>query len=93
MFFRGGWNNRVGMVEQQTGIVSRIFVQEVIMNRKQIVIVISGLVVLALIVWHDLPIDFPGLIVKVVMLFLKLFVVIALTIVACVFTGGKKKLP
>ncbi len=60
-------------------------------NRKQIVIVISGLVVLALIVWHDLPIDFPGMIVKFVMLFVKLFIVIAVTVIACVFTGGKKK--
>ena len=45
----------------------------------------------ALIVWHDLPIEFPGIILKVFVLFLKLFAVFALAIFAYLFAGGKKK--
>ncbi|HAM52474.1 MAG TPA: hypothetical protein DCP92_17915 [Nitrospiraceae bacterium] len=61
------------------------------MNWKQLIILISAFVVSALILWHDLPIDFPGIIVKVVMLFVKLCVILAVTIFAYVFAGGKKK--
>jgi hypothetical protein len=61
------------------------------MNRKQIIILIVAFAVSALIVWHDLPIEFPGIIVKVLMLFVKLSVVLALTIFAYMFAGGKKK--
>ena len=61
------------------------------MNAKQITILIGALVVSALIVWHDLPIEFPGTIVKVVMLFVKLSAVLAVTIFAYIFAGGKKK--
>ncbi len=61
------------------------------MNRKQIIILIGALIVSALIVWHDLPIEFPGTIGKVLMLFVKLSVVLALTIFAYILTGGKKK--
>jgi hypothetical protein len=61
------------------------------MNRKQIIILISALIVSALIVWHDLPLDFPGTMFKVVMLFVKLFIVIALASFAYIFAGGKKK--
>ena len=61
------------------------------MNRKQIVILISGLIVLALVLWHDLPIEFPGTMFKVVMLFVKLFIVLALTSFAYILVGGKKK--
>ena len=61
------------------------------MNGKQIIILIGALVVSALIVWHDLPIDFPGIIGKVVMLFVKLSAVLAVTIFAYIFAGGKKK--
>jgi hypothetical protein len=61
------------------------------MNRKQIIILISALIVSALIVWHDLPLEFPGTMFKVVMLFVKLFMVLALASLAYVFAGGKKK--
>jgi len=61
------------------------------MNWKRIIILISAFIVSALIVWHDLPIEFPGIIFKVFMLFLKLFVVFVLTIFAYLFAGGKKK--
>jgi hypothetical protein len=61
------------------------------MNGKQITILIIALAVSALIVWHDLPIEFPMIIAKVLMLFVKLFVVLALTSFAYIFAGGKKK--
>ena len=61
------------------------------MNLKQIIILISALIVSALIVWHDLPIEFPGIMGKVLMLFVKLSVVVALTIFAYIFAGRKKK--
>ena len=61
------------------------------MNRKQIMILISALIVSALIVWHDLPIEFPEIMFKVVMLFVKLFIVLALASFAYIFAGGKKK--
>jgi hypothetical protein len=51
---------------------------------------IIALAVSALILWHDLPIEFPWIIGKVVMLFVKLFVVLALTVFAFIFAGGKK---
>ena len=63
------------------------------MNPKRIIILIIAFIASALIVWHDLPIEFPGIIFKVFMLFLKLFAVLALTIFACLVAGGKKKSP
>jgi hypothetical protein len=61
------------------------------MNRKQIIILISGFIVLALILWHDLPIEFPEIMFKVVMLFVKVFIVVGLASFAYIFAGGKKK--
>jgi hypothetical protein len=61
------------------------------MNGNRITILISALAVSALIVWHDLPIEFPMIIAKVLMLFVKLFIVLAGTSVAYVFAGGKRK--
>lgn len=61
------------------------------MNGRQITILIAGLAVISLIVWYDLPIEFPGIIVKVLLLFVKVFVVLALTVFACLFAGRKKK--
>jgi hypothetical protein len=61
------------------------------MNGKQIAILICALVVSALIAWHDLPIEFPWIVFKIFMLFLKLFAVLALTVFAYVFAAGKKK--
>ncbi len=61
------------------------------MNRTRIFILCCGLIVSALIVWYDLPIEFPGIIRKVVMLFVKLSVVLAVTILAYIFATGKKR--
>lgn len=61
------------------------------MNGKQITILIGALAVSGLILWHDLPIQFPGAIVKAFMLFVKLSAVLALTILGYIFAGGKKK--
>ena len=61
------------------------------MNVKQIVILVGAVAVSALIVWHDLPIEFPGIIVKVLLLFVKISLVIAVTVFAYFFAGGKKK--
>ena len=60
------------------------------MNSKQIIILIGACVVSALIVWHDLPIEFPGIFGKVLMLFLKLSVIVALTIFGYMLAAGKK---
>lgn len=59
------------------------------MSGKRIAILIVALAVSALIVWNDLPIEFPGAILKVMMLVVKLFVVTALAVVAYIFAGGK----
>jgi hypothetical protein len=60
------------------------------MNPIQILILVGALVLSALILWHDLPIDFPWIIYKVVMLFLKLAAVWAVAIVGCVFAARTK---
>ncbi|HWR68187.1 MAG TPA: hypothetical protein VN416_04125 [Desulfomonilia bacterium] len=60
------------------------------MNWKQILVMISACIVSALIVWHDLPIEFPMMIFKGLMLFLKLFTVLALTTFAYILAGSKK---
>mgnify|MGYP001769706758 CR=1 FL=1 len=59
------------------------------MNMIQIVILIAALLVSALILWQDLPIAFPWMI-NAIMLFVKLFVVLAVTIFAYIFAGGNK---
>jgi hypothetical protein len=61
------------------------------MNLKRIIILIGALIVSVVILWHDLPIDFPGIMPKVLMLFVKLSVVVALTIFAYIFAGREKK--
>jgi hypothetical protein len=61
------------------------------MNGKRITILIIALAASALIVWHDLPIEFPMIIAKVLMLFGKLFIVVVVTSFAYVFAGSKKK--
>jgi hypothetical protein len=60
------------------------------MNRNRTIILICAVIVSAVILWHDLPIEFPGIMRKVMMLFVKLSVVVALTIFAYIFAGGKK---
>jgi len=59
------------------------------MNLIQITILISALIVSGLIVWHDLPIEFPWII-NMLMLFLKLSGVLALTIIAYIYAVRKK---
>ncbi len=61
------------------------------MNGKRIAILMIACAVLALILWHDLPIEFPMIIPKVLMFFGKLFIVLALASLAYVFAGSKKK--
>jgi len=61
------------------------------MNWKQIIIIIIAFAVSALIVWHDLPIEFPGTIIKVLMLFVKISLVVAVAIFAYIFAAGKKE--
>jgi hypothetical protein len=61
------------------------------MNGKQIAIIVIALALSVLIVWQDLPIEFPWVIFKVLMLCLKLFAVFALTVFAFIFAAGKKK--
>lgn len=61
------------------------------MNGKRIIILIVAIAVSALIVWYDLPIEFPYVLGKVLMLFMKLSVVLAVTIFAFLFAGGKRK--
>jgi hypothetical protein len=61
------------------------------MNGKRITILITALAVSVLILWHDLPIEFPMIIFKVLMLFVKLFGVLALTGFAYVFADEKRK--
>ena len=60
------------------------------MNWKQILVLIIACIVSALILWHDLPIEFPMIIFKGLMLFLKLFTVLALTAFAYIFAGPRK---
>ena len=61
------------------------------MNLIQIVILTCALIVSALIVWYDLPLEFPGLIMKSLFLFLKLSILLFLTIIAYIIAGKKKK--
>jgi len=61
------------------------------MNGKQIIIIILAVVVSALMVWHDLPIEFPGMILRALMLFVKVSIVVAVAIFGYIFVAGKKK--
>lgn len=61
------------------------------MNGKQIIIIIIAVVISALIIWNDLPIEFPGMILKGLMLFVKVSVVVAVAIFGYIFTADKKK--
>jgi hypothetical protein len=61
------------------------------MNRKRIIILIIAVAASALVVWHDLPIEFPGAVAKVLTLFVELSAVLAVTIFAYIFAGTKKK--
>ncbi|MEW6077891.1 MAG: hypothetical protein AB1724_08775 [Thermodesulfobacteriota bacterium] len=60
------------------------------MNGKQITILAVALAASGLILWHDLPLEFPWVMLKVLMLFLKLFAVLAVAVFAYVAAGKKK---
>ncbi len=60
------------------------------MNGKRIAILISAIAVAGLIVWHDLPLEFPW-VVNILLLFVKLFAVLAATVFAFILAGGGKK--
>lgn len=60
------------------------------MNTIQIIILACAIVLSGAILWHDLPIEFPWIIYKIVMLFFKLTAVALVTIVAFIFSGRKK---
>ena len=59
------------------------------MNLKQIIILIIALIGSVLILWYELPIEFPWLF-NILMLFVELSVVFALTAFAYIFAGKKK---
>mgnify|MGYP006271813213 CR=1 FL=1 len=61
------------------------------MNWKQIIVLMSAFAVSALVLWHDLPIEMPGVIIKVLMLFVKLSVTIAVATFAFIAVAGKRK--
>jgi hypothetical protein len=60
------------------------------MNGKQIAVLAIALAALALIAWHDLPLEFPMIIIKALMLFVKVSVVAALAVFAFLFVGREK---
>lgn len=61
------------------------------MNGIQLAILICALAVSALILRHDLPLEFPLMMVKALLLFVKLFTVLALAVLAYLYAGGKKR--
>jgi amino acid transporter len=60
------------------------------MNRKRVIILISAVVLILLLLWHDLPIQFPYA-VNIMMLYLKISIVVILAFIALFFAGRKKK--
>ena len=60
------------------------------MNLKQILIVIAALIALALIAWHELPLEFPWMF-NAMMLLWKSAAVLLVAAVAFIFAGRKKK--
>jgi len=61
------------------------------MNGKRIAILVIAVAVSALIVWRELPIEFPYILAKVLRIGIQLTVVLAVTVFAFIFSGGKKK--
>ncbi len=59
------------------------------MNLKRTVILIIALIVIALILFHDLPIQYPWMF-NMMMLYLKICIILAAAITAFIFAGGKK---
>jgi hypothetical protein len=61
------------------------------MTGKQVIILIGAFIVSALILWHDLPIEFSGIIGRMPVLSVKLIVVVALTIFAIYTREGRSR--
>ena len=61
------------------------------MNAKRIIILVIAVAVSALIVWRELPIEFPWVLAKVLRIGIQLTVVLAVTVFAFIFADGKKK--
>ena len=61
------------------------------MNGKRITILVIAIAVSALIIWRELPIGFPYILAKVLRIGIQLTVVLAVTVFAFMFSGGKKK--
>lgn len=61
------------------------------MNLQRIIVLVIACAASGFIVWQDLPIEFPMAMLKAVMLFMKLFVVLALAAFAFIFAGSKRK--
>lgn len=61
------------------------------MNLLQLLILIAAAVAAGWIVWQDLPLEIPLVIFKALMLFVKLFIVLALAIAAYLFAGRMKR--
>ena len=60
------------------------------MNGKQIAVLVVTAMVMAGVVWHDLPLEFPMIIIKALMLFLKVSVVVTVAVFAYLFAGREK---
>ena len=67
-----------------------VFIRRPIMNWIQIIILAVAIVISVLMVWHALPIEFPGMIIKVLLLFVKVAIVFALAIFAYIAAGKSK---
>jgi len=61
------------------------------MNLLQLIILIAAVICSALIVWNELPLEIPWVIIKMFMLIVKLFLVLAVAAVAYIFAGRQKK--
>jgi len=60
------------------------------LNLKQIVILIIALAVIVLLLWQELPLEFPGVMLQMLRLFVKIAIVVVLTFLAYIFAGRKK---
>ena len=59
------------------------------MNIKQVLILVIALIVIALVTWHYLPLEFPWMF-NAMMLLWKLAIVLAVAIVGFILAKGKK---
>jgi len=61
------------------------------MNLLQLIILIAAVIYSTLIVWNELPLEITWVIIKMFMLIVKLFLVLAVAAVAYIFAGRMKK--